>query len=131
MNGSPPVENLDSLEQDRRIRYLQSRMTGVLARLQKLEGQEDAKSPGSEEASGESGGDSEQLSVEEDRLPDSRGRPGNDEIHISHKQGSDNTSVAHVPGVGAISVQGTMSIRGQGLQIHTYPDVDVVSYRSG
>ena len=84
-----------------------------------FKGVDDAKSRGSEEAVGEPGSPSLRDSVEEDRCPYCRRRSGAGEVHISHKQGGDSITMAYVPGVGTVSVKGSMSIYGQGLKIDT------------
>ena len=90
----------------------------------------DAKSTGSEEAAGEHGSDSDGERLSQDRCPHCRRRSGDDEVHLSSRHGGDHTTLAYVPGVGTVSVQGRMSIYGKRLTITSHENVNVVSHRS-
>jgi len=95
------------------------------------EGEEsDAKQRGSEETTGEPGGAGLRQRVEEDECPHCRRRAGGGEIHISNSEGSGGPTVAHVPGVGTISVPGTMSIYGSRVAVTPESHTLILSYRS-
>jgi len=90
-----------------------------------------AKQGRSETPPGESGSDSTGYSDKEDRCSHCGRRSGGGEVHISRKQRGDGVTVVYVPGFGIVSVEGTMSIYGQGIKITPGQSVNVVSHRSG
>ena len=90
-----------------------------------------AQSRGSEETAGESGSESIGERVEEDGCPHCGRRSGEREIRVSLKEPGIGHTVAHVRGIGVVSVEGTMSIRGQGLIVTAHEESIYVSYGRG